>query len=447
MKIIITGTDSLGFLFADNDELFGRTIWVNTTYIPFAEHSEVLGIKDIDDYISFGGLMRKGEPKERFVHDYNSAKKYIDEAVSGNISYSISKISKNTELKQLSEEDFRTIIEKMVEIYSGTFDKESMTRALSKSTVNFPVRKLIEIETDEDIIRGLISNSRNITRDFSTKIHTDCPLSHDITDSMIQKLQDYLFDLQVLSSTSVISFDDTDFGWKMRDIEREYYIVQPAIKYYHLDYGKNFIQTEDYYRDLSAEECLFMQDKLDEKIKGDMLEQIVLFDVQKSLDPDNYEVLKPIFYKNGRRTGEYDMLIYDKMENAYWDFEIKHTKNPFSKQGQHLLNPDYQDMMDYKYGTHCKSCVLYRGDSFISSTDIVYLNVNDFLIAANETKDIYETINRLSASLPIRDLLIEEKEIIEEKEVISQNPDVKEENDSTDENDSMDEKDIDPSDT
>ena len=51
MKIIVAGTDSLGFVLAERTELFDRTFRVNTTHIPYAEHSKVLDVNDIDDYI------------------------------------------------------------------------------------------------------------------------------------------------------------------------------------------------------------------------------------------------------------------------------------------------------------------------------------------------------------------------------------------------------------
>lgn len=74
MKIIVAGTDSLGFSFAEETELFDRTERIRTTHISFAEHCEVLGVRDIDDYIMYGGLMRKGETDKK-VYDYKSAKK------------------------------------------------------------------------------------------------------------------------------------------------------------------------------------------------------------------------------------------------------------------------------------------------------------------------------------------------------------------------------------
>ena len=82
LRIVLAGTDSLSFIFAENSSLYGRTENISTTYIPFEEHCRVLGTKDMDDYISYGGLMKKGARKEeRIVYDYQSARRYLDDAV------------------------------------------------------------------------------------------------------------------------------------------------------------------------------------------------------------------------------------------------------------------------------------------------------------------------------------------------------------------------------
>ena len=61
MKIVLSGTDSLGFWFALHQELYDRAVTIHTTFIPFREHSRLLGIDSIDEYIRYGGTLRAGE--------------------------------------------------------------------------------------------------------------------------------------------------------------------------------------------------------------------------------------------------------------------------------------------------------------------------------------------------------------------------------------------------
>lgn len=52
MKIVLSGTDSLGFWLAVHEELYDRAVMVHTTYIPFSEHSRLLGIMNQDNYFN-----------------------------------------------------------------------------------------------------------------------------------------------------------------------------------------------------------------------------------------------------------------------------------------------------------------------------------------------------------------------------------------------------------
>ncbi|MCF0254618.1 MAG: AAA family ATPase, partial [Duodenibacillus sp.] len=57
MKIVLSGTDSLGFLISSAEELFDRCHLLHTTVIPYQEFEEVLGVRGIDKFIRFGGTM------------------------------------------------------------------------------------------------------------------------------------------------------------------------------------------------------------------------------------------------------------------------------------------------------------------------------------------------------------------------------------------------------
>ena len=56
MKIVLSGTDSLGFWFTLDNELYDRAYMIHTTFIPYAEHARLLKTPDIDEYIRFGGM-------------------------------------------------------------------------------------------------------------------------------------------------------------------------------------------------------------------------------------------------------------------------------------------------------------------------------------------------------------------------------------------------------
>lgn len=334
IRIIVTGSHSLGFRFAEDRELYDRTIRVNTTHISFAEHCNVFNTKDIDDYIQYGGLMKKGKDGSRIVFDYESACKYLNSAVSENIANSLMRNPKNSVLESLTQEELSTIIEKMVEMYSGVFN--------------------------QDVIRS--------------------ELKTVVTEEMIRKLEKLLREMNLLSVTTRTTFSYTDeSGWEHEGDTHEYHIIQPAIKYYHLTSGKEFI----------------------EKIKGDMTEQIVIFDTSKSLPSARYSVSKPVFIINGQTKGEYGMLIYDKVDDKYWFFEIKHTTAPFHIQEKYLLNPQITEVLDKNYGSCENACVLYSGTPFITDTGTFYLNIADFLMTVDKYKDMDRVMESLIKNMRI----------------------------------------------
>ena len=98
MKIVLSGTDSLGFWFAQNEELYDRALTVHTTYVPFSEHARLLKIKNIDEYIRYGGTLKAGElafededatAQDASFRDDESTRRYIDTAIAQNIQHSL----------------------------------------------------------------------------------------------------------------------------------------------------------------------------------------------------------------------------------------------------------------------------------------------------------------------------------------------------------------------
>lgn len=89
MKVVLSGTDSLGFVFSEDQQLYDRCRMLHTTFIPYREFENVLGIAGIDEYIRYGGTMSLGGL------DYNQAgmtfatkkstDEYVDSAIAENI--------------------------------------------------------------------------------------------------------------------------------------------------------------------------------------------------------------------------------------------------------------------------------------------------------------------------------------------------------------------------
>lgn len=426
VSIIVCGTDSLGLKLVSKEPLLGRKPEVSMTYIPFAEHCRVLGTNDIDDYIMYGGLMREGlSEDDDMVKDIVSQRRYLDSAVSGNISRSLEKYAKyNTkdteydEIRKYSLDDIQQIINKLVEDYSGKFDESKINNSTVYNIVDYPLKRFRRTFSDD--VRNQINDNRvKISEEYAERINAQCHLSKPATPELMRELSNALFVLGVSSTLNVCKYEKIDGQWQGSRDYKECHIVQPAIKYYQLVEAKKiYMETSDLSH-MTRAEREFLANKLQEKIFGDMTETIVQFDTQNALDESRYSVYKPELTVNGNDIGEYDMLIYDKKENSYYGFEIKHTDKPylgFDKEGvyngqdKNLLNDDIREVIDADFGNREHVCVLYKGGSFGAPTGTAFLNVAEFLKSLDETHDIGKTYSELTKDLERRGKEIFENE-------------------------------------
>ena len=98
MRIVLSGTDSLGFWIARDNELYDRERMIHTTFIPYREYSRLLGIDSLDEYIRYGGTFRTGvidfDDEDLFAEDASfredeSTRRYINTAICKNIQHSL----------------------------------------------------------------------------------------------------------------------------------------------------------------------------------------------------------------------------------------------------------------------------------------------------------------------------------------------------------------------
>lgn len=412
ISIIIAGTDSLGLNLAGNNPLLGRKPDIPMTYISFAEHCHVLGTDDIDNYIKYGGLMHEGamEEDDDMVKDIVSKRRYLNSAVSGNIARSLKRYSgynKETtnyeEIRKYPSKDIEQIINKFVEDYSGKFEAGKINNKTIYNIVDYPLKRFRKAFSEKANIQ-IGSNRQKISEGYAEKINIECSLSKPATPELIDEIESVLVTLGVASSINVCLYEKIDGIWQNSKDYKEKHIIQPAIKYYQLVEAKNtYLKTADL-SELKYSDREFLAKKLEEKIFGDMTESIVQFDTKNALDSNKYLVCKPMFSINGQNVGEYDMLIYNKENNSYYGFEVKHSNESHPEQYKHLMDKELTNVLNYQYGERKNVCVLYRGKPFRTPESIFYLNIADFLKAIDKYKNLEVVFESLSKDLPIKDI-------------------------------------------
>jgi hypothetical protein len=107
MKIVLSGTDSLGFMFSEDRELYDRCFMLHTTFVPYREFENVLGIRGIDEYIRYGGTMSLGginyNRSGMTFATKESTDDYVDSAIARNIQHSLKNYQQGDHFRHLSE--------------------------------------------------------------------------------------------------------------------------------------------------------------------------------------------------------------------------------------------------------------------------------------------------------------------------------------------------------
>ncbi len=381
MKIVLSGTDSLGFWFAANEELYDRATMIHTTWIPFKEHSYLLGINDIDEYIRYGGTLRVGEtnfgdvtPDDASFRDDESSRRYIDTAIARNIQHSLSCYKDGGHFKGLYElyrkGELTGAINRIIEDMNHDFlvsvlNRDFTSHDYGEAASN--LRRAADLNLRTDILDRI--NRNDITSHLMQilEIRNKNALSTTLTEAHASEIKAYLKVLDLIESSQVI----TIFGGS----PAEYTIfTQPGMRFCQAQaLVYSLMQNSDFLSNASEYEKTLVTNKILDGVRGRMMEDIVLLETAKSLGK-RYRVFKLTFL-----AGEFDMVIYDTVDNTCKIYEIKHSKERVPQQYRHINDPAKLTETERKYGKITKRAVLYRGDAYTEYNGIEYVNVEDYL--------------------------------------------------------------------
>lgn len=400
-KIIITGTDSLGLNLVTRGELFDRVESIHTTYISYGEFSRLIRKTDIDDFIHYAGVLSHEDIiTERVFFDRSSASHYIDSAISNNITNTFFNkrlpanfIHKYDKLIGLHNRNMLVpVITSIVEMYSGVITKDTLDSYFRQD--KYPNA---DIDSALDLLEkhNIFINRDNFTEDFDAQVVFALNSRQDVDDrideSTVLQIKEYLSDLEIFVKIPLIRHNSNN-PQKEYTYETEEYIYQAGMKYCQAKAVVDIIKETNNFNISPIEKDALCR-KIDEDVKGQILETVVFSDFQKFLNSDRYDIFKMQFV--GNRDGEIDMVVYDKHEKAHYCFEIKHSDKIDENQQKNLLYDPFLNILSENFGT-CKCLsVLYRGKTDISlENGIKYLNVADVLseIYLSKTKILEDVI-------------------------------------------------------
>lgn len=380
MKIVVSGTDSLGFAMANRDELYDRSVTIHTSFIPFREYARLLNICSVDSYIEYGGTLKMenmsfDDPDAAFdevaFRDDESTRKYIDTAISRNIQHTLKNDHYGEYFNQLRE----------------LYEKGELTNVINRIVQHMNHRFVLRVVEDEFKSHDFGSAKELLLHDLPAERAT---VLYDVNEKQILERLKAIIEVKEKSETTVpITQEHIDKVKKyllMLDLivncperyesgkQAEHIVFsQPGMRYAIAKALVYSLMQDAYFASISEADKAYITGKILDDVKGRMLEDIVLLEVRKAA-PSTMEAFKFKFDAGG----EFDMVIYDKAGQNCRIYEIKHSTEVNEKQTIHLRDAEKCQIVENRFGPISGKFVLYRGkDTFAEG--VQYLNVENFL--------------------------------------------------------------------
>lgn len=374
MKIVLSGTDSLGFLFTKDEQLYDRCILLHTTFIPYREFESVLGIQGIDEYIRYGGTMSLGGIHYNEASTFaskESADEYVDTAIARNIQHSLRCYQYEGHFRNLRD----------------LYEKNELTSAINRVVEDINHRFTLEVLTQDFKSHDLGISASNLRRDRNnpTDILDRIDLS-TVTESLRKLLEirnkpeqtvvlDNAHVLEIKEYLGLLDLtQDIDIR-SLPDVSRKFsrtVIAQPGLRYAQADTLIRSLLLDETFAALSLLERTAVQERILDEIRGRMMEDIVLLETKLANPKKEVFALQfPI--------GEFDMVIFDPAAGSCQTFEIKHSAEVVPQQYRHLIDEEKCAQTEHRFGPITGRFVLYRGENRVLENGVVYQNVEDYL--------------------------------------------------------------------
>lgn len=378
MKIVLSGTDSLGFLFTEDEQLYDRCILLHTTFIPYREFESVLGIHGIDEYIRYGGTMSLGGIHYNETSTFaskESADEYVDTAIARNIQHSLRCYQYEGHFRHLRDlyekNELTSAINRVVEDINHRFTLEVLTQDWKSHDLGISASNLRrDRKNPTDILDriDLLAVTDSLRKLLEIRNKTEQTVEMD--DAHVAEIREYLDLLDLTREIDVLHLPDvsTKSGRTV--------IAQPGLRYAQADALIRSLLLDEVFSALSFAERTAVQKRILNEIKGRMLEDIVLLETKLANPKKQVFVLQfPV--------GEFNMVVFDPEAGSCQIFEIKHSEEAVSQQYRHLIDKEKCALTEHRYGTITGKIVLYRGESQMVE-GIQYQNVEEYLKVITE---------------------------------------------------------------
>lgn len=371
MKIVLSGTDSLGFLFSEDEQLYDRCILLHTTYIPYREFENVLGIHGIDEYIRCGGTMSMGG------NDYNkgvftstkSTNEYIDSAIVNNIQHSLKNYQHGSHFRSLydlyEKNELTSAINRVIEDMNHQFTVSVLTDAFKSHDPGISAANLRHDRyKPTDVLDRVDQNAVTERLRRMLEIKNKEEQQTDITEENVHEIQEYLSLLDLINTVDVIS--SSTGKTRKRTI-----FTQPGMRYCQASALISSLMQDETFRDPGIQERNRITERILSEVRGRMMEDIVLLETKTAMADHQVFVLQFAI-------GEFDMVVFNPRKVTCRIYEVKHSREYSIMQARHLKDAEKCAETEKQYGRITGRYVIYQGEES-DHEGIQYLNVEAYL--------------------------------------------------------------------
>lgn len=380
MKIVLSGTDSLGFLFSEDRELYDRCFMLHTTFVPYREFENVLGIQGIDEYIRYGGTMSLGGIRYNrsgmTFATKESTDDYVDSAIARNIQHSLKNYQQGNHFRHLSElyeaNELTSAINRIVEDINHRFTIAVLTQDFKSNDLSLSAKNLLrDREAPNDVLYRI--DTPEVTQRLKEILEIKNKPEQKVTirDAHRQEIKEYLDFLDLTVDLDVVYLPDLSRN------EKHTAISQPGMRYAQAEALIKTLMRDSVFQMLSLAERNAVTQRIMSDIQGRMMEDIVLLETKMAYP--KCEVFKLVFAK-----GEFDMVVFDPDAACCSIYEIKHSTEIADAQYRHLVDEEKCAATEFRFGPITGKHVIYRGKSQ-EINGIHYWNVEEYLKGLGKT--------------------------------------------------------------
>ncbi len=353
MRVVLTGTDSLAFCLALRQELYDRAVIINTTFIPFREQKQLLGIDDLDHYIRYGGTLRAGEmTPEGFstanatFRDGASTKEYIESAVCRNIERSL------VGSKDLSQ--FRSL--------RALQESGDLMEIVDRVMVNMNLNFLLLVLSKNPAFQSLRLAAWNLRNDRAREEQ-----AAGITKTHVSEIKQALVEMDMVVECPA---EMPQAG--SEPIERVIF-TQPGIRCCQIQSILQNLMSTEKFMGMSEINKRDLREKVMAEVRASMLEDIILLETEKAAG-GRHEV-----YKLQINAGVFGMVVYDPAENDCFICELRSGSKMAPEQYHRLADADKYNQIEKRFGRIRQRFLLCDDPQAHAAEGVTFCRAEDYL--------------------------------------------------------------------